>query len=332
MAPCTLILSRSDVRGLLSFDELLAAMEQVFRSHGLGQTLGTGLLHGNGIDGEFHIKAGGLLSEGGEAYYAVKANGGFFRNRERYGMPNIQGAILLFDARNGYPLALMDSSEITGRRTAATTALAALRLARKDARVATVIGAGRQGRLHLESLARVLSLERAFLADADPLAASRCAAEVSGTVGFPVDAVTDSAAAVRQSLVVVTCTPSKAPVLHAADVQAGTFVAAVGADSPDKQEIDPALFGRAKVIPDILEQCLLVGDLHHAVAAGVIGAQDIHAQFGEVIAGLRPGRSGDDEIILYDATGTALQDAGAALLVYRNALRQNAGARMNLFG
>jgi ornithine cyclodeaminase/alanine dehydrogenase-like protein (mu-crystallin family) len=280
----TLLLSRSEVRSLLTFEELFPAMREVFRRHGAGETLGAGLLHGNGVDGEFHIKAGGLL--GGQPRYALKANGGFFHNRERFGMPNIQGAILLFDATNGYPLALMDSSEITGQRTAATTALAASLLARPDSRIATVIGAGRQGCLHLEALARVLRLESAFLADQDPSRAEKAARALSASLGIPVRPAPDPAAAVRASDVVVTCTPARSPVVAGGDVRCGTFVAAVGADSPAKHEIDPALFPRATVVVDVLEQCLAVGDLHHAIAAGVFTREAVHAELGEIVAGL----------------------------------------------
>jgi alanine dehydrogenase len=324
----TLLLNRSDVQSLMPFDDLLAAMDRVFAAHARGETLGTGLIHGHGVDGEFHIKAGGLKGE--HPYYAVKANGGFFRNRERFGLPNIQGAIILFDALKGYPVALMDSVEITGQRTAATTALAARYLARKGAGVLTLIGTGRQGRLHLRALSRVLRLERVFVAGRDAGKLEAFAEEMSAELGIPVSA-SEAEAAIRQSNVVVTCTPSRAALFPAKWVQAGTFVAAVGADSPAKQEMDPALFATAKVVVDVMEQCAEVGDLHHAIAAGVIEREDILGTLGEVAAGLKPGRETDAEIILFDSTGTALQDTGAAALVYENALVKRVGVEFDLF-
>lgn len=328
MEPMTLLLNRSDVQSLMPFDDLLAAMDRVFAAHARGETLGTGLIHGHGIDGEFHIKAGGLKGE--RPYYAVKANGGFFRNRERFGLPNIQGAIILFDAVKGYPVALMDSVEITGQRTAATTALAARYLAREGARVLTLIGTGRQGRLHLRALARVLTMERVFVAGRDTAKLEAFANEMSAELGIPV-AVSEAEAAIRQSDVVVTCTPARAALFPADWVKGGAFVAAVGADSPAKQEMDPKLFASAKVVVDVLEQCAEVGDLHHAVAAGVVERADVFGTLGEVAAGLKPGRESEAEIIIFDSTGTALQDAGAAALVYENAMMKGLGTKFDLF-
>jgi ornithine cyclodeaminase/alanine dehydrogenase-like protein (mu-crystallin family) len=325
----TLLLNRSDVQSLMPFDDLLVAMDRVFAAHARGETLGTGLIHGHGVDGEFHIKAGGLKGE--RPYYAVKANGGFFRNRERFGLPNIQGAIILFDAVKGYPVALMDSVEITGQRTAATTALAARYLARKGVRSLTLIGTGRQGRLHLRALSRVLQPERVFVAGRDAGKLEAFARGMSAELGIPVTA-SDVEAAIRQSDVVVTCTPARAALFPANWVKTGAFVAAVGADSPAKQEMDPALFSVAKVVVDVLEQCADVGDLHHAIAAGVIEREDVYGSLGEVAAGLKPGRESEQEIVLFDSTGTALQDTGAAAMVYENAVAKGVGIEFDLFG
>jgi alanine dehydrogenase len=324
----TLLLNRSDVQSLMEFDDLLVAMDRVFAAHARGETLGTGLIHGHGVEGEFHIKAGGLKGE--RPYYAVKANGGFFRNRERFGLPNIQGAIILFDASNGYPVALMDSVEITGQRTAATTALAARYLARESARVLTLIGTGRQGRLHLRALARVLGLEQVLVAGRDAGKLEAFASEMTVELAIPV-AARDTETAIRESDVVVTCTPARSALFPAEWVREGTFVAAVGADSPAKQEIDSRLFASAKVVVDVLEQCAEVGDLNHAIAAGVVERGDVYGTLGEVAAGLKVGRADDAEIILFDSTGTALQDAGAAAMVYENAVAKGVGTKFDLF-
>jgi alanine dehydrogenase len=324
----TLLLNRSDVQELLSFEELLETMKSVFAAHARGETLGTGLIHGHGVGGEFHIKAGGL--GGAKPYYAVKANGGFFKNQERLALPNIQGAIILFDASNGTPVALLDSVEITGQRTAATTALAAQYLARDSARLLTLIGAGRQGRLHLLALARVLRLERVFVVGRDAEKLDRFGSGMSRELGLPVVAA-NAEQAIGESDVVVTCTPAREPLFPAAWVKPGTFVAAVGADSPAKQEIDPKLFAMAKVVVDIPEQCAAVGDLHHAIDAGLVAAAGVHATLGEIAAGLKPGRENDEEIFLFDSTGTALQDTGAAALVYEKAVDSGAGKYFDLF-
>jgi ornithine cyclodeaminase/alanine dehydrogenase-like protein (mu-crystallin family) len=103
-------------------------------------------------------------------------------------------------------------------------------------------------------------------------------------------------------------------------VSAGTFIAAVGADSEEKQELDPKLVAKSKLIVDNLEQCAKIGELHHALESGLMTTNDVHAELGEVIAGLKPGRSSDDQTFIFDSTGTGIQDVAAAAIVYQNAL------------
>ena len=115
-------------------------------------------------------------------------------------------------------------------------------------------------------------------------------------------------------------------------VRAGTFVAAVGADNPFKQELDPGLMSASKVVVDVLEQCASIGDLHHAILAGVMNKSDVHAELGAIVAGRTPGRTSDEEITIFDSTGTALQDVAAAAIVYQRALGAGVGHRLDLAG
>jgi len=147
----TLLLNRGDVAALLGLDECIDAVEQAFKAHAEGRSLPPGVLGVHAKDGGFHIKAAGL--DLGRPYFAAKVNGNFFRNRERFDLPNIQGLIVLCDAENGAPLAVLDSIEITILRTGAATALAAKYPARDDATVATICGCGNQGRVSARNLA-----------------------------------------------------------------------------------------------------------------------------------------------------------------------------------
>ncbi|MGH9579564.1 MAG: ornithine cyclodeaminase family protein [Terriglobales bacterium] len=316
----TLLLTRSEIQKLLTLEECITAVEQAFRMQAAGQTLPPGILGVPALDGGFHIKAAGLKL--GRTYFAMKCNGNFFRNRERFAMPNIQGIILLCDGENGSPLALMDSIEITIQRTGAATAVAAKHLARRDARVATICGCGNQGRVQLRALARILKLEKVLAYDADSGAAQRFAEELSRELGMEIEAVREPGPAVRQSQVCVTCTPSRQHFLGREDVAPGTFVAAVGADSEDKQELHPALLAGSKVVVDILEQCATIGELHHALKQGVMSREDVYAELSEVVSGAKPGRTSEDEITIFDSTGTALQDAAAAAIVYEKAVTE----------
>ena len=319
----TLLLSRADIAALLTLKDCIPAVEEAFRSYTEGRSLATGLLHIDAPSGEFHIKAGGLKLN--RTYFALKVNGGFFQNKLRYGLPNIQGTISLCDGDNGSPLALMDSIEITIKRTGATTAVAAKHLARPDSKTAVICGCGNQGRIQLRGLAEVLPIRRVFAFDQDGEQSERFAREMAAELGVSAAAARDLREALAEADVCVTCTPSRAPFIHKDDVPRGMFIAAVGADSPDKQELDAALLASAKVVVDILDQCINVGELHHAIRAGLLTRDGVHAELGEIVTGRKPGRTSPDEITVFDTTGTALQDTAAGVVVYEKAIQAGRG-------
>jgi ornithine cyclodeaminase/alanine dehydrogenase-like protein (mu-crystallin family) len=280
-----------------------------------------------GTNGGFHVKAGVLAL--GRRYFATKVNGNFSRNAER-GLPLIQGAILLSDGDDGSPLAITDSGEITLLRTAAATALAAQYLARADARVATICGCGAQAPAQLRALARVRSLRQVLAFDSDRDRARTFAAAMGRELKIEVVAVDDLKAAVLQSAICVTCTPSRTPVLFRDFVAPGAFIAAVGADSAEKQELEPELLAAATVVTDVTEQCATIGDLHHALALGRLTPDHVHAELGEIVAGKKHGRRSDDEIIVFDSTGMALQDVAAAARVFERAEATSRGVAIEL--
>src|SRR5262249_60080794 len=325
-----LLLTPREIRGLLTLDECIGAVEQAFRMYGEGKTAPPAVLGGPLPEGGFHVKAGTF--DLGASYFAAKVNGNFPRNGARFGLPTIQGVIVLCDAEKGTPLAVMDSRDITSIRTAAATALAAKYLARRDSRTVTICGCGIQGRVQLAALSRVCRLETVLAYDKDHAAALQFVRELKdlkSEMKISATAVTDLAAAVLQSDICVTCTPSQEPVLGPADIRAGTFIAAVGADNPHKQELHPALMAKSKIVCDVLEQCATIGDLHHALDAGVVRRSDVYAELGEIVAGKKPGRTSKDEITIFDSTGMALEDLAAAAIVYEKAQQLGAGIRLS---
>jgi alanine dehydrogenase len=325
----TIVLTRRDVVDLLAMDECIDAVERAFQLYAEGRTIAPGV-HGTHVEGGgFHVKTAGL-PVGNRAYFAAKVNANFPGNRERFSLPTIQGVIALFDLENGYPLALLDSGEITSVRTAAATAVAARHLARADAAVVTICGCGVQGRDQLRALVRVRPVRVVLAFDVDRARADAYATEMSRELHLHVEVADTLGDATRESDVCVTCTTSRRAILHLDDVARGTFVAAVGADNPEKQEIDPALLAQSWLVVDVLEQCATIGDLHHALAAGVMTRADVRAELGEVIAGQKAGRTSDDEIIVFDSTGTALQDVAAAALVYERAVAARRGLQVEL--
>jgi ornithine cyclodeaminase/alanine dehydrogenase-like protein (mu-crystallin family) len=202
--------------------------------------------------------------------------------------------------------------------------LAAKYLAKADPAIVTICGCGRQGAVQLDALLEVRpSIRRVYVWDQSREAAL---AFMSGRKwSLEVVPVADLSAAVPHSDIVVTCTPAKGWYLPKDLVRPGTFISAVGADSPDKQELEPALVASAKLVVDVLEQCANVGELHHALKSNLTTRDQVHAQLGEVVAGRKCGRLDDQEIIVFDTTGSALQDAAAALVVYREAQASGIG-------
>ena len=323
-----LLLTSREVQTLLTLDECIQAVEHAFRCQGEGKTATPGVLSMHAHDGAFHVKAGFL--DLGRQYFAAKVNGNFPQNGNRFGLPTIQGIVVLCDSENGTPLAVMDSREITSLRTGAATAVAARYLARSNSSTATICGCGNQGRVQLRAIARVCRLRTAFAYDSSTEHAARFARDMTSELKIPVTAVADLSPAMLESDVCVTCTTSRYPFLGPDQVRPGTFVAAVGADNPQKQEIHPGLMAKSKIVCDITEQCAAMGDLHHALDAAAVTRANVHAELGEVVAGKRPGRETAEEITIFDSTGMALQDVAAAAFLYEKAQRIGSGVRLNL--
>jgi ornithine cyclodeaminase/alanine dehydrogenase-like protein (mu-crystallin family) len=219
---------------------------------------------------------------------------------------------------------------VTALRTGAATAVAAKFLARPNARTATIVGCGVQGEIQLAAITAVLPLERVMLLDSDHARAEGLAARAAGQRGPRLEATKDLRAALRHSDVCVTCTTSRRAFIQKDDVAPGTFIAAVGADNPEKQELEPLLLASATLVVDVLEQCAEIGELHHALASGVLTRDRVHAELADVVAGRRPGRTREDEITIFDSSGTALQDVAAAVAVYEKATAVGRGTAVKL--
>jgi len=317
-AKSTLLLDRSDVRELLCLTECIDAVEMVFRRQGEGKIPPSGIFGVRTQGGGLHVKTGRLT--GARDYVAVKLNTNFPQNYARFGLPTIQGVIVLYGADNGRALAVLDSMEITIKRTAAATAVAAKYLARKNSAVAGICGCGEQGHAHLRALSLIFPLRKVYAFDTDPNASQHLAAQLSRESQIDIEPVRSAPGAIQRSDVVVTCTPATEFYVHKGDVAAGTFIAAVGADDSHKQEIDPALLSSAKVVADSLEQVCSIGDTHHAIAKGLMRKEDVYAGLSEVVVGKKAGRINETDIIVFDSTGVAIEDAAAATVVYEKAL------------
>jgi alanine dehydrogenase len=320
----TRLLCRSDIERLLSLRDCIGAVDEIFRLQGQGKVPAPGILGVKAPSGGLHVKAG--LLPGDRDYLVAKLNANFPGNNAHFGLPTIQGVIAVFDAENGVPLAILDSIDITIKRTAAASAVAAKYLARKDSSIATICGCGQQGRAQLRAALVVLPLTKIYVFDVNERAAIDFRNELSPQLKIDVEPVHDLASAVQKSDVCITCTTANEFFVRKEDVRPGTFIAAVGADAEHKQEIDPALIASVKVVSDSLEQSCAIGEVHHAIARGLMRKEDVYAELCQIVAGQKIGRVADHEIIVFDSTGVAIEDAVAAAAVYERALANGIGS------
>ena len=327
----TLLLNRKDLGTLMDLQDYIQGIEQAFRMHGEGKSFGVNMIHGNTPNElEFHIKSGGLQF-GENRYYGLKMNASNFTNFKLFGLPNIMGLILLFEGTKGIPIAIVDASEPTKKRTGAAMAVAAKYLARKDSETLTICGCGIQGRIQLQSIMKVLPIKNVYVYDIDRAACEKLVEEMGELLQIEIKIADNLKQAVQGSDILITCTPSKQPYIKKEFIKPGTFIAAMGADSPDKQELDESLLKGNKIVTDITVQCVKAGELHHGIEKGLVNFEDVHGELGEVICGKILGRENSEEIIIFDATGTAIQDVAAAAICYEKARKLKIGQKFNFF-
>lgn len=264
---------------------------------------------------------------------AVKIVSVFNQNPAK-GLPLIHALVVVLDAETGKPLAAMEGGYLTALRTGAASGVSTDLLARRNARVAAVFGAGVQGRTQLRAVCAVRPIERAFVFDAFRDSAERFVREMRGQADVPQDlrVAASASEAVRQADVICTATTSTRPVFDGKDLRAGTHVSAIGAYTPEMQEIDETTLKRAsKIVIDHRAGALAeAGDLILALQNGTIQESDIYAEIGEIAAGRKPGRERDEEITFFKSVGNAVQDASVARAIYDAAVKQNLGTEIEL--
>src|SRR5262245_43380812 len=323
------LLSGYDLRRLLNPEVVIEALREAYAA--LADKPGDqGRSVGFTIDGgSIHVKSG--LLPGSHLAFASKVNVNLPDNWKLRQLPTIQGVVVVSDAKDGKPLAIMDSITLTGIRTAATAALAAGYGARKDSKRAAIIGCGAQAEYQLEALRSVFPLEMITVFDIDGQRAHAFATAWS-TATCPVKPMPSIGVAVADADICVTCTTSNSPVLTDEMDLRGCFVAAVGADNPAKHEIAPGLMRRARILVDDIEACASGGDLNHALREGVLTKNQVQADLAELVAGRKIGRSADEELVIFDSSGSGVQDVAAAWAACREARRIGLGAVFDLSG
>jgi alanine dehydrogenase len=318
----TLLLNQSDVLAAIDMRGALNAVGEVFRLHGRRQVQMPAKVYLDLPGGDVRAMPAYAAPLGYAAIKNINMHPG------NQGMPSIIGTLTLFDPPTGFPLAIMDATAITRLRTGAASGVATRLLARADAAVLSLIGAGNQALTQIEAILAVRPrIEEVVVFDLD----SGRSTALARTVTEKFDVVVKIAASVQDAVtvadVLTTITPARQPMVQAQWVRPGTHINAIGADAAGKQELATALTLAAKVIVDDMEQATHSGEINVPLATGAFRETDIHAELGHVVAGVKPGRENSTDITIFDSTGLALQDLACAAYVYRKVMASGQALR-----
>ncbi|MBS7646497.1 MAG: alanine dehydrogenase [Candidatus Bathyarchaeia archaeon] len=323
----TLVLTDEEVKALISVREVMEMVEVAFREKGLKrvQMPTKTYLFYTRYEGDLRAMPSYLEELDISAVKVVNVHP---NNKDRYGLPTVMAVVILVDPKNGFPLAIMGGKAITDLRTGAAGGIAAKYLARKDSKVLALIGAGAQARTQLAALLEVFkNIEEVRIWSRSKETVERFLTEINELCVhlpklIPVAGVKE---AVEGSDIVVTTTPSRQPIVMNNMVSPGTHFNCIGADAPGKQELDPSILKRSKIVVDDWEQASHSGEINVPLSRGLITKDDVWAEIGEVVAGLKPGRENPNEITVFTSTGLAVQDAVTAKIAYEKALKKGVG-------
>jgi ornithine cyclodeaminase/alanine dehydrogenase-like protein (mu-crystallin family) len=323
------VLSAEDVRRALPMAEAVEAMKAAFSQLSTGRAnvpLRTPIevpAH-NGVT----LFMPAYLSD--DDQMAIKIVSVFNDNPDK-GLALIHALVVVVDATTGRPQAAMDGTYLTALRTGAVSGAATDLLARPDARIVAIFGAGVQGRTQLEAVCAVRQIAQAWVFDLNHKQAAVYAQEMGERLSLPVNVASSPSKALERADVVCTATTASSPVFADADLQAGVHINAVGAYTPEMQEIPAETVVRAKLVIDHHASSMAeAGDLIIPMEQGRIGQEHIYAELGEIAARLKPGRAPEDDVTLFKSVGVAVQDVAAAARVLAAAERQGLGVEVAL--
>jgi len=316
------IISDELVGSVISLQEVIGLIELGFAADARGDHRNFSVVRERlapAHDGIFGIKSGIAGTTLG-----FKAGGFWPGNRQRGVLPH-QSTMVLFNPDTGQPVTLIGANRITGLRTGAAGAVAAKYLARKESHSVAIIGCGAQGKMQLRALARVVGIDSVTVWDTFPVSGASFSTELGQELGLKIAVGFDPELTVRGVDIVVTTTPGETPVLKSDWISAGQHITAIGSDTAGKQELQTELLLRGCLVVDNRAQALALGEAQHLKQIVDDPDSYIHAELGEVIAGTAVGRTSDEEITIFDATGVTFQDLVVAAEIYRRCEEQNLG-------
>jgi len=332
------VLSKEDVVTVLEIQQVIDVIENVYKAKNSDLTEVWPTIFYDFVPGkaDMDIKSGYLKNEKMFGHKTVT----WFGDNADKGIPTLIGMIAVFDAETGAPLGIMDASYITGIRTGAAGAIGAKYLAKKDAENLLIIGAGNQSIFQIAAVLTALpNIKRVQVASIEYSDAKKFIGDISNKLesefglnaeNINFEAVNNLESAVKESHIIITVTPSRKPIIKKEWVQRGTHISCIGADMEGKQEIDSKIMKSAIIFVDDLEHCKDVGEIEIPLKQGLLSEDDIIGEIGELILGKKIGRTNDNQITIFDATGMALMDIATAKVALELADKKGLGSVVNL--
>lgn len=321
----TLILSRSDMMGLLTPAEYNSCVEQAYRMHGAGRYYmdPKGHIVLDKYPGEWEAMPSYIEEPEAAACKWVSIRE---RNRDQFDLPTVFSILIYTHPETGFPLAICDGSYHTVMRTGAAGAVSAKWLARKDSKCLAIVGAGHMAVGTLATCNEVFKWQEVRVWSRTQKTLDAFVREEQPKYeNFSICASTELKRVVEGADVVVTVTPARGAIVMEEWIAPGTHIAAIGADKGGDQELDPKIVQNARIFVDDIRQCRTDGEINVPLQQGIIKEEDIAGEIGEVIFGKKPGRTSDTEITLFDSTGIALQDSATVPMEYERAMAAGVG-------
>ncbi|MCX9085744.1 MAG: alanine dehydrogenase [Candidatus Methanoperedens sp.] len=321
-------LSKKEVESLLDMKGTLKVVEEAFRQHGLKkvQMPSKLYLYFKNHNGDLRTMPAYLEGEDITGVKIVNVH----PDNPKIGLPTVMALVILNSTQTGAPLAIMDGTYLTDMRTGAAGGVAVKHLSRKNSRTVGFVGAGNQARTQLIAINEIM--------DIDEIKVTSMSEKQTLAFKDEMELITECEISLKKNIkevcdcdILVTTTPSRKPIVMDEWISEGTHINAIGADAPGKEELDPRILNRARVVVDDISQASHSGEINIPFSNGSFSEKDIYCELGEVITGNKKARTRDSDITVFDSTGLAIQDVATANMVYLKALKANMGIRLKQF-
>lgn len=319
----TLILEGKTIRKIVTMKEAIRAIEKGFRFFGQGKVQMPPKVYIDLKKYKGDFRAMPAYAEGFKASVIKWVN--VHPENKKKGLPTVMAIIILSDPTTGFPLCVMDATYATALRTGAAGGVAAKYLARRSSKKVALVGCGAQAETQLAALKELFNIDQVNVWGPNPAESKRFVKRVKKGAKFKMNIARTIESCVKDCDIVVTTTPSRKPLVKLGWIKPGAHINAIGADAKGKQELDPRILKKAKVVVDAWEQASHSGEINVPLSKKQLSKKDVYANIGEVVAGRKKGRAKRDEITVFDSTGLAVQDIAIADLVYRKGRKLRKG-------